>query len=392
MGVTVAGIAVVTIVLGMDAQARSITDMNRQQQELRDERAELRARLAEAQAEQQITRAEMYMLEIDLFEAEHEYLAALENLEHFENLLAQTEQELAEAEAAKEERLEVLRNHIRFMHENNRMSYVELLLASENLSEFVNNRGHFRRILEHDQYIIDTLAALEAEIAEARDDIDRQRNAIELHTMDLAMALVELEAVIAQREARMMELMADEAHYAALGSDMDDAIASVVRDIASAQAAENRRVAEQRTAAMNATVRTNNENSVFHWPLRLAPHINSAYGWRDSPTRRGTREFHTGVDMRAPFNTAILSADYGVVTHAGWRNGYGNTIIIAHAGGLSTLYAHIANGRILVNVGDWVERGQHIAGVGSTGQSTGNHLHFEVLRNGNHVDPVPFLQ
>ncbi|MCL2752567.1 MAG: peptidoglycan DD-metalloendopeptidase family protein [Defluviitaleaceae bacterium] len=389
-GLILGGLFLGAMIIGGDAQARSIADMNRQQQEMRDERDYLRARLLEAQSEQQHALSEMLILELELFEVSSEFAVAYDSLRYFEELLAQTEAELELAEAQRADRLEILGARIRFLHQNNRLSYIELLLTSQSLTEFANNREHFRRILEHDQEIIEALEILEQEIAQKRDEIDAQRFAIQMHTEELAMTLAELEAVMAVRAIRIEELEANEVYYQQLMAMKDADIAAVTRDINIAQAEADRVLAQQAIAALNANI-TRNANSDMHWPVARAPFISSGYGWRQRPIGSGT-EFHTGIDLPAPFNTPILAADDGVVTFAGWRNGYGNTIVIYHGGGISTLYAHIRTGGILVSVGQTVTRGQHIAGVGSTGLSTGNHLHFEVLRNGNHINPMPFLQ
>jgi murein DD-endopeptidase MepM/ murein hydrolase activator NlpD len=116
--------------------------------------------------------------------------------------------------------------------------------------------------------------------------------------------------------------------------------------------------------------------------------ITSGFGFRRDPIHGGSA-FHEGVDIPAPTGTAIHAAGGGTVTYSGWRGGYGNVVFIDHGGGLSTRYAH--NTRNLVSVGDIVERGQVIAYVGSTGRSISPHLHYEVLRNGRHINPVPFI-
>ena len=123
------------------------------------------------------------------------------------------------------------------------------------------------------------------------------------------------------------------------------------------------------------------------WPVSGA--ISSGFGWRSNPFGRGGGEHHTGVDIPARTGTNIRAAGGGIVTSARWHNGYGNTIIIYHGNGISTLYAH--NSRNIAVEGQRVERGEVIALVGSTGRTTGAHLHFEVKINGTPVNPVPYM-
>jgi len=123
------------------------------------------------------------------------------------------------------------------------------------------------------------------------------------------------------------------------------------------------------------------------WPIRGT--VTSGFGWRRNPFG-GASQHHDGVDIPARTGTHIRAAGGGTVTFSGWRNGYGNTVMINHGNGVTTLYAH--NSRNLVTVGQRVERGDVIAHVGSTGLSTGPHLHYEVIVNGRPVDPRPFMR
>lgn len=118
------------------------------------------------------------------------------------------------------------------------------------------------------------------------------------------------------------------------------------------------------------------------------PLLSSRFGGRRDPFD-GTLRRHAGIDMPAPPGSAVVAAEAGLVRRAAMAGGYGQLVEIDHGGGLRTRYAHLS--RILVREGDWVERGRPIAAVGSTGRSTGNHLHFEVRRNGIARDPLAYL-
>jgi murein DD-endopeptidase MepM/ murein hydrolase activator NlpD len=125
----------------------------------------------------------------------------------------------------------------------------------------------------------------------------------------------------------------------------------------------------------------------FGWPV--VGKISSSYGWRRDPVRGG-RDFHTGLDIRAPRGRPIVAAAAGRIVHSGWMGGYGRSIVISHPGGTTTLYGHAS--KLLVGVGTNVKRGQRIALVGSTGRSTGNHLHFEVRQKGRPMNPLKFIR
>lgn len=125
----------------------------------------------------------------------------------------------------------------------------------------------------------------------------------------------------------------------------------------------------------------------FRWPVM--GQISSRFGWRRSPFGR-RRVFHSGLDIRAPRGRVIVAAGGGRVVHSGWMGGYGKTIVISHPGGMSTLYGHCSS--LAVRKGSTVKTGQMIARVGSTGRSTGNHLHFEVRKNGTPQNPLKYLK
>ncbi|MBN1298647.1 MAG: M23 family metallopeptidase [Actinobacteria bacterium] len=131
----------------------------------------------------------------------------------------------------------------------------------------------------------------------------------------------------------------------------------------------------------------NAPGSKFMWPV--AGRLRSGFGYRIHPIF-GYRRFHSGIDLAAPSGTLIYSADGGEIIHTGYDGGYGYSIMVYHGGGFATWYAHLS--RILVNVGQRVERGEVIGLVGSTGWSTGPHLHFEVRINGAAQDPLAYLQ
>jgi len=123
------------------------------------------------------------------------------------------------------------------------------------------------------------------------------------------------------------------------------------------------------------------------WPV--SAQVSSHFGWRRNPMGGRGGEFHSGIDIRAPRNTPIRAAGGGTVSFAGWRGGYGLVVMINHGSGVTTLYAH--NSVNLVSVGQRIERGEIIARVGTTGRTTGPHVHFEVHINGTATDPWPFM-
>ena len=150
---------------------------------------------------------------------------------------------------------------------------------------------------------------------------------------------------------------------------------------------EVRIASKGRGGVRRASVKITGGSRSFRWPTM--GRISSSFGWRKSPFGK-RRVFHSGLDIAAPRGTAIKAPANGTVVHSGWMGGYGRTIVLSHSKGLTTLYGHCS--KLLVRKGAKISRGQTIALVGSTGRSTGNHLHFEVRVGGKPRNPLQYLR
>lgn len=183
-----------------------------------------------------------------------------------------------------------------------------------------------------------------------------------------------------------------EAQRASLASNSVTTEASYNAGVAAkaAAAAAAAKAAAEWAAAHPAPSEPAGGGSSSGWVRPAGGRISSGYGYRINPVT-GDYALHAGTDLAAGCNSPIYAASSGTVSFAGWNGGYGNFILINHGGGLSTGYGHIVDGGILVRVGQQVSAGQQIARVGSTGQSTGCHLHFETRPGGVAVDAVPFM-
>ncbi|MGE5544886.1 MAG: M23 family metallopeptidase [Bacillota bacterium] len=173
-------------------------------------------------------------------------------------------------------------------------------------------------------------------------------------------------------------------------TERPDDLQTISKEISSLQFLLNEREKETLTLLNLATNNINKLRSIpNHWPL--GGEITSTFGWRGSPfsRSRSSREFHDGIDIAAPYGSEVHAAADGVVIEAGWVAGWGRIIKIRHNGGLVSVYAH--NSRILVKPGDSVTKGTVIAKVGSSGRSTGPHLHFTIEKDGKAVDPMIYL-
>lgn len=320
--------------------------------------------------------------------------------------IAEIDKALADIEKKKEE-LEIksaeivkqnedLNARLRAMYKNGEIGYIEVLLGSESFTDLMTNIDMIARIYQQDEDFMDLLQQQYDAIAETKR---------ELETLN-----AQLEAKQAQLEAQKAALQSDKSEAEALRADAQEDIAAqnALIDDLNAAAEEITALIQAEQSKLNASTSSSNSSSsssssssdsnasssntfvggAFCLPAPSYTRISSYYGYRIHPITH-TKKMHTGVDFAAATGTKCVAANSGTVIYSGWYSGYGNTVIIDHGGGISTLYAH--NSALLVSKGQKVSKGQQIAKIGSTGNSTGPHCHFEVRVNGKHTNPMPYL-
>jgi murein DD-endopeptidase MepM/ murein hydrolase activator NlpD len=282
---------------------------------------------------------------------------------------------------------QMLKRRLVDVYEYGDLTYVNTLISARSFSEFVERWEDLRLLIAANQRTVRARRAAEVRVAAIEADLERTR---------LQLAQEEQ----AQEEARsQLGSLADERrNLVELAAVRRRSVASQVAEIESLSAAEEAALeslivereraieAERRAAGIAGGNESSSGPGSFSWPVTGT--ITSPFGWRSNPFG-GAPEFHQGLDIAAPMGTTVTAAAGGTVIMAQWYGGYGNYILIDHGGGYSTGYGHLS--AIYVSSGQSVQRGQAIGAVGSTGQSTGPHLHFEVRIAGKPVDPAPRL-
>ncbi len=327
---------------------------------------------AESDKNDVIAQSEQLNREIDLIQSEIFEIDAI--IEEADGQIKEKEEEILKYEQDIEVQDEEFKAVLRSMDESSTGSYLELLLSSESFSEFFVNLETIKEITEHDTAIINEMVSLKNEVEAAKAVIESKKNEQEEARGIASKKENDLQKKLDEKEALAKELEKDIEKY------------KKVYD-------EARRQEEALKASLSSSLSSSSNSQYlggeFCWPAPSYVRISSPYGYRKHPIF-GTNKFHSGVDLAAPGGSNILAATDGTVKMAGWNGGYGNCVVIDHGGGVSTLYGHAQ--RLLVSKGQKVTRGQVIAKVGTTGNSTGNHLHFEVLINGKTTDPMPYIQ
>ncbi len=327
---------------------------------------------AESDKNDVIAQSEQLNREIDLIQSEIYEIDAI--IEEADGQIKEKEEEILKYEQEIEVQDEEFKAVLRSMDESSTGSYLELLLSSESFSEFFVNLETIKEITEHDTAIINEMVSLKNEVEAAKAVIESRKNEQEEARNIASDKENSLQKKLDEKEALAKELEKDIEKYKKV---YDDA----------------RRQEEALKASLSSSLSSSSNSQYlggeFCWPAPSYVRISSPYGYRNHPIF-GVKKFHSGVDLAAPGGSNILAATDGTVKMAGWNGGYGNCVVIDHGGGVSTLYGHAS--RLLVSKGQKVTKGQVIAKVGTTGNSTGNHLHFEVLINGKTTDPMPYIQ
>ena len=376
--------------------------------ELQNQAGEATERVTDARNLLEGTQSEMneILARMQVFDDAHGL--AVEALHNIELSILETqmriyyaEQDLAEAITEREIQYEVFRTRLRVMHEHGSISMFEVLFQSENISDFFMRMEYVRAFAQFDRDMLARFEQAESEVSSQFDTLTRNMNLLIALEADLQASADEIQREVDAHVEWLQTLQHDAEAFQLVLDLFEEEQRVLQEDVAATQARLNREVAEQerirreeearRQAELQRErlARLDNPSNAFGWPVPARTHISSYFGDRPNPFNASRTEFHTGIDIPAPPGTMIVAAADGYVRFVGWSGGYGNTVIIDHANGYSTLYAHNSVNR--VREGQFVTRGQHIADVGSTGMSTGPHLHFEIRVNNQARNPMNYF-
>ena len=321
-------------------------------------------------------------------------------IRHTERNLAWNRIQLDAAERTLERHNDALRRRLVDAYERGDLGYINVLFSATSFNEFVERWEDIRYLIAANERTVRERRQAQAAVASAREDLERQEVGLrdderrqqqtKYQLASLAAQRVQLLAAAdAQRRSVANEVAQLEDLTAAQEAALEALIRERQREEAARRAAEDqqRRRAAQLAGQEAPPAANNGAPGSFSWPA--SGPITSSFGMRSDPLGHGFR-MHTGIDIGAPMGSTITAAATGRVIYAGWYGGYGNAIVIDHGGQTSTLYGHCS--QLFVADGQDVERGQAIAAVGSTGESTGPHLHFEIRVNGVPVEPTSRLR
>ena len=289
------------------------------------------------------------------------------------NEIAVTKDKMQKKEKEIEEQNDALNNRLTAMYKTGKVGFVDVVLSSESVEDLLANVGMVHKILESDQELLKKLQKDYKELQKMKKHLEEEEAALEQQEINLEAAQAETEELKKKFKAEADKYRAMEEQLEAEGYEL------------AAEAAAKQAAAEAMIVENGGSVSTT--PGEYAWPTSANWYITSNYGWRICPFHG--REFHNGVDVvlkSGTFGSPVYAIADGMVTRASWYGGYGNCIQIAHGGGYSSLYGHLKGYNC--KSGQFVKKGTLIGYIGSTGNSTGPHLHFTVFKDGSITNPL----
>lgn len=363
---------------------RKIKEAEQEQKEYEKKSEKLQEELADIEKDKQDTLLYIEKLDKKTEEVEQQLAGLSQQIVLAQSRLDESEKELAAAQAEEETQYMRMKQRIKYMYENGNQDYLEILFSADGMADLLNRTEYIEKIENYDNQIFERYKAARITIAEKEREIQA--------------ALAKLEDMRADAKTEKQALRQMRANKKAELSNYRDEIEKTQEQVEeyARQAAEAEAEVERLLIKKQQEIDRRNDmggsdsggDGTLRWPLNAAGRISSGFGSRTSPTP-GASSYHKGIDIAVPKGTPIVAAESGTVVVAAYSSSAGNYIMISHGNRLYTVYMHCS--RLAVKEGDNVKRGEVIAYVGSTGISTGNHLHFGVSKNGAYVNPMNYV-
>ena len=383
-------ISLMTALIPTNASAASQSEIN----QLTQQRKELQAKQKEQQKTINNLRSKKASVvdqkaaldrENDL--AEQEIVLVKEQITAYDQQIEDKGVELEAAKQEEEAQTVRFRSCVRHLEEYGQMSYIAILLEATSLSDLLARMDMVGEVIAYNKQVQADMTAAREKVETVKAELEDARTELQDKQSELETKQVALQQKVAEANALLAGLESDINAYKSVYDQYEQQQKNVQSQI-DKQVEELRR---QEEANKNNNPgydpgKANGSTGTMMWPCPSCHYITSQFGWRYHPIYH-TQKYHSGVDIGASYGSAIYAADSGTVVRSadGWNGGWGNYVMINHGNGMQTLYAHMSSRA--VSVGQTVSRGQTIGYVGSTGMSTGPHLHFEMYINGSRVDP-----
>ena len=310
-----------------------------------------------------------------------------------EDEITNKEEELILAKADENEQYESMKKRIRYMYENGNTGFVEILCSSKSIGELLNNAEYISRISGYDRNMLVEFQKVVTNVENQEAELKKEYKELQTMQDDLITKQDSVNELIKNKQSEIQSLTSElgdtknklaQLEAAAAEAERKQKEAAAAKE---AQAAAKKNTSSSGSSAGSAGASVVSGNGTFTHPCP-GGYISSGFGYRTQPIA-GASTNHKGIDFAAATGTPIYAAAAGTVISAGYAGNAGNLLVISHGNGLLTYYMHC--NAIYVSAGQKVSRGQNVAAVGTTGNSTGPHLHFQVMLNGTPVNPANYL-
>ncbi len=358
----------------LPAQAGTLSELrNRLSRYLSGER-QVKRQLRSIKNEQQQARSSLISAQQQLAQARARLREAEAQLHRTKQDIAETEQELAETKARLDKHEAEMQQYLLALYRAGEPTYLEVVFQATSFEDFVTRAEFTRRLAQRDEELLTALVSEKQAYESKRAELLVLRARQEDLRAQIKQEQDKIEAQAAAARRELQEVTQDRAAAEQMLAQMQQESQQIEQMLARLQGGGSQSYSGSWSGSLKC-------------PIWGSYRISSRYGWRIHPILHA-RRFHDGVDLACPTGTPIHAADKGLVVFVGWQNAYGRTILIDHGSGISTMYAHCS--RFAVNKGQTVSRGQVVGYVGSTGWSTGPHLHFGLRKYGKPVNPMKF--
>ena len=353
--------------------AEELTDLQKQQEELQNQIEQSNDELNEVQSQLSENLKQIEKLDEKISDSEQKMEELNSEISTLQRTIDDIKAQLEVAEKKYEEQKNIMEKRLIAIYESGETKYIDVLLKSKDISEFLSNYYLINEITSVDKELLNEVESQKKTIDLAKQKLEKEQEKLTTDLQNQTKTSTVLENTKTLRQ-----------NYISRLSDEEKAKQAQIDEMTKQYDEVNKQILELAKQGLD----TEYIGGVLAWPVPGYTKISSNYGMRVHPIT-GQYKLHTGVDISAPMGANFVAANDGIVTKAGYNTAYGNMVIIDHGGGISTLYAH--GSEILVTVGQTVKRNDPILKVGSTGYSTGPHAHFEVRINGVVTNPIEYI-
>ena len=390
--------------------AGSIGDLQQEQHQVHNKKDDVKKDLANKGKEKQSLTDQLTSINKEINSVEHSINGLNKDIDSVRDKIGNKKKEIQKKQAEFDDRMEVLNQRMKHMYQYGDVSFLDVLLNSSNLTDFLTRFEYLTYVLHNDQELLDEVNSMKVSLESEKKSLDLMKDGLEEKKQEQQSKSEELASAGKKKEKLVAQISEEEDALYDILADLEresNALSSQIKKLQEEEAKRQEEANKNNGGNANNGGHHNNGGNgqnggngggisnggnkapgAYLWPCPSSRVITSNFGYRIHPIT-GKKRLHSGMDIGAPKGSPVVASANGTVIMSQYYGSYGNCIIVDHGGGMATLYAHMSS--LNASKGQRVKAGQTIGRVGSTGASTGNHLHFEVRVNGTPVNPAGYI-